>query len=148
MVPISSKATGNMCYARCNWAVAWDQALDYPACKVVPSQAEAGSVHASRSCWPVVLPDSRSGFSKNGNKKILRFLVQKSLSGTSHSCAAGNYHHPGEPRKMSFFFFLLLQSLSIWLILSLMHFLAISICEDANGKLDNLSCEKYILYSP
>lgn len=84
--------------------MAGDQALDHPVCKLVPSQAEAGSVHASRSCWPVLLPDSKSGFSKNGNKKILRVLVQKSLSGTSHSCAAGNYHHPGEPMKMPFFF--------------------------------------------
>lgn len=29
-----------------------------------------------------------------------------------------------------------------------MHFLVISICEDAKGKLENLSCGKYILHSP
>lgn len=29
-----------------------------------------------------------------------------------------------------------------------MHFLVICICEDANGKLENLSCEKYILHFP
>lgn len=101
VVPISSKATAKKCDgpdATKPWLGI--RLWTTPACKAVPSRVEGGLMHISLSCWP----DSKSDFSKKGNKKIFSFLIQKSLSCTSHSCAAGNYHHPGEPEKMPFFF--------------------------------------------
>lgn len=58
-------------------------------------------MQVSLSYLPLQLPKSEKGPSKK-EMMMFSFLIQKTLTCTHHSHAAGNYHHPREPEKLPF----------------------------------------------